>query len=69
MAERRTRRRLTREDKAQAVKRLPPLNLILQLGERDLAHARKADRLSGRRREVDDPAVGVRAPIVDPHHH
>src|SRR4051794_26798257 len=47
MAERRTRRRFTREYKAQAVKRLPALNLILQLGERDLVHARKADRLSG----------------------
>ena len=69
MAERRTRRRLTREDKAQAVKRLPALNLILQLGERDLAHARKADRLSGRRREVDDARVGIRATVVDPHYH
>ena len=69
MAQRRPRRRFTREDKAQAVKRLPALNLILQLGERDLAHARKADRLSGRRREVDDAAVSVRTPVVDPHYH
>src|SRR3954471_17242699 len=69
MAERRTRRRLTRQDKAQAVKRLPALNLILQLGERDLAHAREANGLSGGLREVDDPAVSVRTPVIDPHHH
>src|SRR3954471_10614402 len=69
MAQRRTRRRFTREDKAQAVKRLPALNLILQLGERDLAHAREANGLSGGLREVDNPAVSVRTSVIDPHHH
>jgi hypothetical protein len=69
MAERRTQRRVTRQDKAQAVKRLPALNLILQLGERDLAHAREANGLSGGLREVDDPAVSVRTPVIDAHHH
>src|SRR5215211_6491053 len=69
MAQSWTRRRFTREDKAQAVKRLPALNLILKLGERDLAHAREANGLSGGLREVDNPAVSVRTPIVDPHHH
>ena len=69
MAEKRGRRRFTAAVKAQAVKRLPALNLILQLGERDLAHARQADGLSGRLRQVDDPAVSVRTPVVDAHHH
>src|SRR3954452_4505231 len=69
MAQSWTRRRFTREDKAQAVKRLPALNLILKLGERDLAHAREANGLSGGLREVDNPAVSVRTSVIDPHHH
>jgi hypothetical protein len=36
MAQRRPRRRFTREDKAQAVKRLPALNLIYSLASETL---------------------------------
>src|SRR5215207_10362935 len=47
----------------------PAFDLIgLELGERDLAHARDADRLCGCLREVYDATMGVRAPVVDAHH-
>src|SRR5215213_6494423 len=47
----------------------PGVEPDLQLGERDLAHARKANGLSSGLREVYDPAVSVRTPIIDAHHH
>ena len=37
--------------------------------ERDLLGARDADRLGGGLRQVDHPTMGVRAAVVDPHHH
>src|SRR5215207_6739767 len=43
--------------------------LGLKLGERDLTHARDADRLGGCFREVDDAPVRIRAAVVDAHHH
>src|SRR4051812_44769099 len=37
--------------------------------ERDLLGARDADRLGGCLRQVDHATMGIRAPVVDPHHH
>ena len=37
--------------------------------EHDLLGARDADRLGGCLREVDHATMGIRAAVVDPHHH
>src|SRR4051795_8595347 len=49
---------------------LPGFDLMgLEGRERDLLGARDAHSLSGGLREVDHPTMGIRAPVVDPHHH
>jgi hypothetical protein len=49
---------------------LPGFDLMgLEGRERDLLGARDADRLGRRFRQVDHPTMGIRAPVVDPHHH
>src|SRR3954463_11189860 len=49
---------------------LPGFDLMgLEGREHDLLGARDADRLGGGLREVDHATMGVRAAVVDPHHH
>src|SRR3954464_9749123 len=49
---------------------LPGFDLMgLEGREHDLLGARDAHSLSGGFREVDHATMGIRAPVVDPHHH